>query len=197
MDAATYDAIYSAQPGKWKSDMRDEFAYNQLREVLIAPPDTLLDIGCGNGHTLEYFSKRWERTRYYGIDLSSVAIGLAQEKVPGARLQAVSLMDYKPERRFEIVLALGVAEHFEDLVGGLKKVRSLVADYGMFYMEVPNNIGYSHDKTESFRPQGKQTEWFLQRSTWEEKIKESGLRVVRAIKGTHKYMEFIWILTPA
>ncbi len=189
-----YNAIYTLNPHKWTSGGRDRYAMNTLYRHIRKEPDSLLDIGCGNGHTLLVFSHGWRKTNLYGIDLSSVAIDIASEAVPEATLQAVSLLDYQPPCKFEVVLAMGVAEHFEDIVANLKKINSMLAVSGLLYLEVPNSLSYSRDKTEGFREQGKQMEWQLERATWENAIADSGLSIVEALRGPNSFSEFIWIL---
>ncbi len=78
-----YNKIYSENSDVWSQEWRNLFAWYALSRH-IEQPESLLDIGCGVGHTIEYLSKRWPDTEYTGIDLSDVAIEVAKEKVPTA-----------------------------------------------------------------------------------------------------------------
>jgi len=67
----------------------------------------MLDIGCGSGHTIEKFSSSWPETKMYGIDLSSIAVGIAQKRVPNARFSVSSLENLSFREKFEVVTASG------------------------------------------------------------------------------------------
>lgn len=189
-----YDAIYTANPRKWGGGQRDRFAFNNMRLSDVAPGAALLDIGCGNGHTLRFMSHYWKETALYGIDLSPVAISLAQAKLPQAHLSACALADYEPGITFDVILLLGVAEHFEDIPVHLRKVRELLSDGGYVYLEVPNCLAYNAGD-EGYRPTAYQMEWHLKRDTWENIIRDSGFTIERSIRGPSVEMEFIWIIT--
>jgi hypothetical protein len=72
-----------------------------------------------------------------------------------------------------------------------------VADDGVVYMEVPNNLTYSNSKGEGFYEQGVQREWHLTRETWEKFITEAGFKIVRYASRPGAFWELIWILIPA
>jgi len=156
----------------------------------------MLDIGCGNGHTIQYFKKHWPNTLYYGVDLSPVAIELAKERVPDAEFIAG---DYKElTLHCDLVTVMGVAEHFENLVDGLKSLK----EYGnLIYLEVPDclwmgKLNGSPNNEEGFRETfkgGLQVEWHLKRRTWEERIRMAGLEIVEYSAGSDAF-EFVWVL---
>lgn len=160
-------------------------------------PETILDVGCGNGHTIEYLNKLWPDTLYYGVDLSDVAIDLAREKVPGANFISGSYEDADIPY-CDVVILMGVAEHFENLLDSLSDMKN----YGdLIYIESPNCLGYSNDNEEGFRTTTKldgatifQREWHLSRSTWEGTIKHAGLDIIQTWTGPTPETEFIWLL---
>lgn len=200
MDAKVefYNKIYSDKPDKWDLDWRDRFAFYVLSRHTKAP-NTFLDIGCGNGHTIEYFKKKWSDTTYYGIDLSDEAIKLAEQRVPEANFYCTTYEDaLTPPPFCDVVVLMGVAEHFEDLVPslrGLKKFGKLI------YIESPDcltrGILLGSTKEEGFRETHEgagQMEWHLKKSTWEEKIKFAGLEIVQFYPGEPYSSSFIWVL---
>jgi trans-aconitate methyltransferase len=195
---AEYDEFYKAKPEKWTSDSRDEFTYRALLDFLGEPPKTLIDVGCGNGHTVAFLQKRWPETKFTGLDLSAEAIRLARLKAPGAMFVRGFLDETYGLHQFEVVLLLGVAEHFEDISGGLARVRGLIAPGGVAYIEVPNCIAHPKSKPiEGFRRLNhgsRQMEWHLYRPTWEKHIKNAFLEIVRSLDGSHDPPEFIWIV---
>jgi SAM-dependent methyltransferase len=191
-----YNKIYTRHPEKWANNfVRNWLAYTAIYRY-ISEPETLIDIGCGNGHTIEFFNSRWPDTVYYGIDFSDVAIGLAKEKVPDAEFYAGDFKDFSVS--CDVVTVMGVAEHFEKLVDGLRSLK----DYGdLIYLEVPDCLSMgilngSKNKNEGFRKTfkgGLQVEWHLKRSSWEERIRLAGLEIVEYFPGSDLF-EFVWIL---
>ena len=179
-EVARYNKIYTDKPNKWASVARNNLAYSLLSKYDV---ETLLDIGCGNGHTIEFFREHWPNTMYYGIDLSDVAIDIAKEKMPDVWFMTGDYMNYTVIPHCDVVLVMGVVEHFEDLVDGLKSLK----DYGtMIYLEVPDclrmgAINGSDNYDEGFRETylgGLQVEWHLKKSSWEDVIELAGFDIL-------------------
>lgn len=192
-----YDRFYKRNPMKWASDERDAFTYAALADYLGRAPASLIDVGCGNGHTIAYLQKHWPETQYSGLDLSPEAIRLARLAAPFARFHR-GFLDQINLLRYEAVLVLGVAEHFEDIPQNLARVRKLIAAGGFAYIEVPNCIAYpASEPVEGFRRLNggsKQWEWHLFRPTWEKHLVNAGFEIVRALNGPNDPPEFIWFV---
>ncbi len=183
-----YDDVYTKDPDKWISEDRDEFMYDALCAT-VPEPTSLLDYGCGNGHTLQYLSKRWPKTDFYGYDISTVAIEIAQKKVEAT-------FNRMNDIKFDIITIMGVAEHFEDF-SELKKLKDCLAPCGVIYIEVPNCFSYSDTKNEGFRQTyagSGQMEWHLRRSSWRKIIKDNGFEIVKPLSGGRPAWEFVWII---
>jgi trans-aconitate methyltransferase len=193
-----YNKFYKRNPEKWTSDERDEVTYQNIAGYLKQIPWTVLDIGCGNGHTIAYLHKKWPETDFAGIDLSPEAIAIAKKKAPSAQFFEGFLDKIKSDRQFDVVILLGVAEHFEDIVPNLILVRKLINHNGIAYIEVPNCIAYpTSAPVEGFRRVefgSRQTEWHLLRETWEKHLSDAGLEIVQSLNGPHDPPEFIWIV---
>lgn len=189
--ASDYDALYTEYPERWDLIKLDEVRYNVLSKY--PEPESLLDIGCGSGHTLEYFAKRRTNTQYYGIDLSPVAVKYAAARLPGAVIRCETLQD-TTMREMDVVLLGGVMEHIEQLTYGFHRLGQIVAKSGIVYIEVPNCISYHDAHGEGFYQIGAQAEWHRTRDSWENVIKSNGFEIIQSITGLEKYNEFIWIL---
>jgi len=191
-----YDRLYTEKPDRWVNDVHDKYVFDDISPS--GEPDTLLDIGCGNGHTIAYIQTQWKNVKCDGIDLSGVAVELAKERAPSANFYMTELNEYEHEP-YELILLVGVLEHFPDPLEGLLKVKSLLQDNGTVFIEVPNCIAYAfHDGSEGFfrlKQGSEQLEWHLHRKSWEEIINKSGLKIAQSIKGASKSSEFIWLLT--
>lgn len=200
MTPEEYDLIYLERPERWTDAKRDEFAFKCLSDALHEEPYKLLDLGCGNGHTLAFFADRWKKTKYHGIDLSKIAIKLAKAKVPQAELYAARLDDFDPYNYYEhfgpfnCILIMGVAEHFADIVKELKIVRDNLTKNGCVYLEVPNVLRLSGRPDEGWYESSHQYEWHLRRETWEKHILDAGFYMDERIVGPSVFCEFVWIL---
>ena len=187
-----YNAIYTDNPHKWAADMRNMVAFSILSAHTYMP-EVFLDIGCGNGHTIEYFHKRWLDTEYVGLDLSDVAIELARKRVPDAFFTCSRFEDaHLPYA--DVVVIMGVLEHFENLDVALQYLKT---SGDVIYVECPNCLGYSDSRVEGFRQTHKgagQNEWHLRRDTWEKRLTRAGFKIVESIQGFSAPTEFIWVL---
>jgi len=191
-----YNKCYTNNPKKWANNASDLFTFNIISKYLKEKiPKSFLDIGCGNGHTVDLFSREWSETDCWGLDLSSVAIKLATEKVPSATFVCSSIEDFPPQK-FEVVTSIGVFEHIENHNTMFSKLHNVVG--GILYIEVPNCIGYViSEDVEGFRRLNggsRQMEWHLYKETWEERITSAGFEIIESIRGQSIYRQFVWIV---
>lgn len=191
-DAAFYNDVYLTNPGKWANGntYRDARAF-ELVSKHINKPARILDFGCGNGHTLEYFHSYWSETEYTGVDISEVALRIAQWHMPDA-LFATEL----PEEEWDVILSLGVIEHFIDPEVQLRLLGRHLAPGGHMYIEEPDCLAYSEDKSEGFRVTNGgsgQKEWHWKRETWDNTIRKAGF-VIEEYMDVPDDNKFIWVL---
>jgi 2-polyprenyl-6-hydroxyphenyl methylase/3-demethylubiquinone-9 3-methyltransferase len=85
-------------------------------------PSSLLDVGCGSGHLLEFVSHA-KLTHYTGIDISEEAIKIAQQRgFADTSFAASTAEDYTPTRKFDVVV-------FNEVVFYLKDPRAVLTRY--------------------------------------------------------------------
>ena len=87
---------------------------------------SVLEIGCGMGDNLIYCVRKGARYAE-GFDISGESIKAARDKtacLTNVFFHKCGLKGYATERRFDIVLALGVFEYLEDPFQSLKKIVS-------------------------------------------------------------------------
>lgn len=83
-------------------------------------PLSILDLGCGNGRFLDYFSKKFPNchVEYLGVDQSGEMLRIAREKFKNLKdvsfQESTISYDYieNLDRNFDMVLALGILHHF-------------------------------------------------------------------------------------
>ena len=198
-----YEALYHSNPLRWDDPGHDRYIFEMvkwhLRGTQRGTPESMLDFGCGSGHTLEYFARRWPSTRLYGLDLSKRAVEITQKRVPRASCLAGSIETATFPEAFEFITAVGVLEHCPDPVRTLSRMRDLLSPAGIAYVEVPDCIAYPEsEKGEGFRKLNtgsRQWEWHLHRRSWHEQIRSSGLSMNLSLSGPSASTRFIWILS--
>lgn len=188
-----YDALYRLKPNKWGTPDRSEFMMRTM-SVYLPNPQEVVDVGCGNGVTLETYRRYNPATKLYGIDPSKEGIRLAKLRVPDGIFTTET--EFEDIKQFDLVLCLGVAEHVEELSDFLKYLKAMVKPNGFCYFEVPHNLAYSKGpKTYRRLTVGsKQIEWHLLSTQWENLLIDAGFIVIDRVKGLNVTWEFIWIL---
>lgn len=188
-----YEAFYQQNPERWDAD---DSAICRMVSRYKPAPERVLDVGCGNGHTLAKMRDAFPKARLYGIDLSQEALRLASDKVSGGVFEQGFVEQYEPGMHFDVITVIGVAEHFIDLEKGLRCVAKLLAEDGICYLESPNNLAYSPGSHIYRRLEcgSGQMEWHLEREEWEQLIDKAGLEVLEAGCGNNVVNEFVWIL---
>ena len=95
----------------------------------------ILDIGCGDGHFLSYFTGY----KRYGIDLSKEAIKKAKLKVGGTfRVSAAEKLPFRPAV-FDAVICMGSMEHFIDIEKSLREMKRVSKKGAVVIIHVPNS----------------------------------------------------------
>lgn len=198
-----YDSCFSLNPNIWSGESRDEYIYNMLKLFCRFAgrrlSGTLLDVGCGNGHTLLLFEEKAKEIHPYGIDLSKEAIKIAASRLKRTQLIRGNFLEHQFSEKFNVILGLGTFEHFEDPLKALQRAKSMLSDDGILYLELPANLDYgwsgNHEGFRRLSGGSRQVEWHLRRKTWEHIINSAGFEILMGIKGPEKPYEFIWLLS--
>ncbi|GAB1538046.1 hypothetical protein NUACC21_07020 [Scytonema sp. NUACC21] len=154
------EGLTSARSIGERTEERDFRFFERLFEqVSIQSNYSILDIGCGKGELRDYLSLRFPNmsySKYLGIDIVPTFISTNQQKIPSTEFQLVNFIDpsFKPENKFDIVLALGLlvtrVRHYESFVEYfVKKMVKCAKKYVLFnvisYIE-PSSSNYSDPK---------------------------------------------------
>lgn len=188
-----YEAFYRHNPERWDAD---NSAICRTVSRYKPAPARVLDVGCGNGHTLAQMREAFPGAQMYGLDLSQEALRLASDRAPDGLFVQGFVEQYEPGIKFDVITVVGVAEHFIDLEEGLRCVAGLLAEDGICYLESPNNLVYSPGPHTYRRLEcgSGQMEWHLERKEWEQLIDKAGLEVLESGYGNSVTNEFVWVL---
>ena len=184
-----YNNTYTAHPGMWENWWRDDNVCKILKEY--PEPEHLLDIGCGNGHTLERLRIYFPDIHLYGLEISEVAIKLAECGTSGAEYYCGQFETMEMPRKFDRIISLGVFEHMKKPLKAFEKVKEWLTDDGLFYLEVPINVFKGPEGWYAAR-YGDQTEWHLRRQFWRKLIVASGLNINKFIIDS-RGNNYLWV----
>lgn len=129
----TYDGISCKYLKMQKDDWEDKKYVNSFISYL-KPNSSILDIGCGTGELLEYFSSLCFKTM--GIDISREMVNISKKRVINSRVFKMSLYDVsKIKERFDGVVATFVFVHIpkEKISDVIKSINSKLKKDGIFF----------------------------------------------------------------
>ena len=101
-----------------------------------------LDIGCGEGWALNYFSKKkWD---VVGLDYTNHACKhqnpeFAKFILTGDIHKTIDVL-IKEDQRFDVIWLENVLEHVLAPLKLLQKIKKLIKNYGVLLIEVPNDF---------------------------------------------------------
>jgi SAM-dependent methyltransferase len=95
----------------------------------------ILDAGCGTGHRLLGFAKRFPNASFLGIDIATTPLNVARKlaekhRIANIRFRQGDLMTLRASEKFDLVVSTGVIHHLEDPEKGLKNLCECLASGG-------------------------------------------------------------------
>jgi SAM-dependent methyltransferase len=93
--------------------------------IMSSGAKSVLDIGCGPGQLASFFRDRG-LPKYFGLDLSPVAIEKARALCPGYQFRAENALETKvlSQVDYDTVISLEFLEHVHEELGVLEQIRS-------------------------------------------------------------------------
>jgi SAM-dependent methyltransferase len=120
------------------------------RMIALSSEHRLLDVGCGDGYLTARFGKRAREV--VGLDPDPKMIGMARTLHAGPNLQFDQGIAEKlpyPDASFDRVVAVSVAEHFQDPAAGLKEMARVLRPGGVLAISVDSLL--PANSSEQFR----------------------------------------------
>jgi 2-polyprenyl-3-methyl-5-hydroxy-6-metoxy-1,4-benzoquinol methylase len=139
-EVESFDAIYSHNKGlmgnlmdrlvRW--DMYKRFEFTMVNSEPIKDC-TFLDVGCGTGrYSLEY--ARQGAQIVVGLDISENMVETCKKRAREMGLSdrtsflVTDLMNYKPDREFDVCIGIGLFDYIKDSVPVIQKMGACVRD---------------------------------------------------------------------
>lgn len=137
-------------------------------------PNSILDVGCGEGSLLSTLMKHHPGATGTGVEVSDHAIALATRVTPNATFANCDVASGALDRTFDLVVSADVVEHIADDITAIKNMAAMTAPGGRLI------ISTLQGRMRNFERQvGHVRNYEL--GELEEKIRGAGLKVERVI----------------
>ena len=133
MQKYLYQDLYDLEETHWWHKVKRDLESFFLKKYLPDKNNKLLDVGCGAGKNIEAFSRLGE---CWGIDSSSDAISFCKKRgITKAIKGSIEKIPFS-KQSFNIITALDVLEHVNDLKS-LKEIYRVLKTNGVIIITVP------------------------------------------------------------
>ncbi len=117
----------------------------RLKAIMDVMPETkglkVLDAGCGEGHLIEMLNTKFPENKYYGADVTEVALKRARGRCPLADFRLEDLSDLKFEDKyFDVVIITEVLEHIFDYKKVITELKRVLKKGGILIITFPNEF---------------------------------------------------------
>jgi SAM-dependent methyltransferase len=129
-----FGEFYDAAMGK-----RHAAAEQVMELIRAAKPDakTVLELGCGTGSILKRLQDAYEVS---GLDISGKMLSLARKKVPRSKLYRQNMVDFRIDRRFDVIFcvfdSINHVRRFSDWKKVFAVVRRHLSPDGCFIFDI-------------------------------------------------------------
>jgi len=106
-------------------------------------PNSVLDVGCGNGALLGQLRKK-KPVSCTGVDLSEAVLALNRSRFPHVQFHLLDISKAALESTFEVVICSEVLEHIDDVQSALRNLRKMCTGY--LLITVPRGPVFPIDK---------------------------------------------------
>jgi 2-polyprenyl-3-methyl-5-hydroxy-6-metoxy-1,4-benzoquinol methylase len=97
--------------------------------------NTILDVGCGNGHFLKVAKEKgW---KVYGTEYTEDAIEICTKKGLIMHSGKLDVSNYEPDF-FDVITSFEVIEHINNPQEDVQNIRTILRKGGLFYLTTPN-----------------------------------------------------------
>lgn len=115
-----------------------EVVISKLEEI---QPQSVIDVGCGDGRLLYEAKSRLPGTAFFGVDYSKRSLAFARAFNPDVSFVCADILEGVPDRRGEVVTAVEVLEHIrpQDFAQFVHGIHLLLKDSGILIATVPSD----------------------------------------------------------
>ena len=121
-------------------ELLDRRKLSSITEFLCSPPQSFIDVGCGDGRYLQFFEKIYHipRAQLFGLELDSAVVENLSQQGYRVYCERVESCSSVPESCVDLATMFHVIEHVADPLLVIMKVSSWLAPGGVLAIETPN-----------------------------------------------------------
>jgi ubiquinone/menaquinone biosynthesis C-methylase UbiE len=116
---------------------------NRLENIAKAVPVggnlKILDAGCGEGHLIEYLHSINQTHKFYGYDVTKVAVKNARKRCPYAHIEQMDMRRMNiADNFFDVIICTEVLEHVYEYQDALQEFNRALKNGGHLILTFPN-----------------------------------------------------------
>ncbi len=132
---------FDRRAGGYEASFTQRLFFDPVQRAVLdlaardAPPENILDIGCGTGRLLRKAAARWPDARLIGVDPADGMIRQARQRTPQATFfsgQAEALP--LPAASFDLITSTNSFHHWADQRQGIREVARTLRPGGQFVL---------------------------------------------------------------
>lgn len=145
--------------GRWYWDQRDRRTLSYIGDEEI-----ILDVGCGEGITLERLLHRFPDRKIMGIDYAPENVSVCEQRHLPARLGNAYALEFE-DASVDCCLFMEVIEHLQDPRKALGEIHRVLKNRGLLLLLFPNDLLFKGARLaflkfkEAFAPSGHVKQW--------------------------------------
>lgn len=145
--------------GKWYWDRRDRRTLSYIRDEKV-----ILDLGCGEGITLERLLRKFPERQVMGVDCSLENVGICEHHRLPVRCGNAYELDFE-DHSVDCFLFMEVVEHLDDPQKALGEIHRVLRRGGLLLLLFPNDLLFKAARLvffkfkEAFAPSGHVKQW--------------------------------------
>ncbi len=145
--------------GRWYWDFRDRRTLSH-----IGDEKNILDVGCGEGITLEKLIQKFPDRNIMGIDYSPEKVSICEQRQLPARRGNACELEFG-DHSMDCCLFLEVVEHLLDPLKALREIHRVLRRRGLLLLIFPNDFVFKSARLgfgkfrEAFAPSGHVKQW--------------------------------------
>ena len=107
----------------------------------------VMEAGCGTGNTLNHLAEIFPKASFLGVDLTPASLEKAKKKAESMELKNIQFQQENileldlEEKKFDVILCIGVLHHTADMMQGIKRLKAHLVDDGVLILWLYGKYG--------------------------------------------------------